>query len=424
MPTENRRLGVLVGGGPAPGINGAISASVIEAVNSGLEVIGIYDGFAHLVKGETNETRPLSIADVSQVHSRGGSILRTSRTNLTKEPNGLETSIKTLKDMGIGYLVTIGGDDTAASASALARAANGDIRVAHIPKTIDNDLPLPGDMPTFGYETARHVGTELVLNLMEDSRTTDRWYFVTVMGRTAGHLALGIGISAGATVTVIPEEFRKPQIDLADITDVLEGAIVKRRAGGHADGMAVIAEGVAELVDPEQLAAIPGVEIDHDQFGHIRLGEIPLATILKRQVQQRFAERGETFAIVEATMGYEFRSAAPIPFDIEYTRTLGHWAVRFLLDESPAENLKNGGLVCKVQRSLTALPFDELRDADGRPRVRMVDVDSQIYQVAREYMIRLEPEDFEDPEKCAKLAEVAGMSPQAYFERYRSAADN
>ena len=173
---------------------------------------------------------------------------------------------------------------------------------------------------------------------------------------------------------------------------------------------------------PKQLAEIPGVEIDYDPFGHIRLGEIPLATILKRQVQQRFAERGESFNVIEATMGYEFRSAAPIPFDIEYTRTLGHWAVTFLLDESPAENLKNGGLVCMLQRTLTALPFEELREADGTPKVRIVDVDSQLYRVAREYMIRLEAEDLEDAEMLAKLADATGMTPDAYAARYRAAA--
>ncbi|NQW18931.1 MAG: 6-phosphofructokinase [Chloroflexi bacterium] len=423
MSPNNRRLGILVGGGPAPGINGAISACVIEAVNSGLEVTGIYDGFAHLVKGEVEKMRPLVISDVSRVHSQGGSILRTSRTNPTKEPDGIKKSIQTLKGLGIEYLVTIGGDDTAYSASELAKAANGDIRVAHIPKTIDNDLPLPGDMPTFGFETARHVGTELVLNLMEDSRSTDRWYFVTVMGRNAGHLALGIGISSGATITVIPEEFRKAKVNLDDITDVLEGAIIKRRVAGHNDGIAVIAEGVAELVPPEQLAAIPGVDIDRDPFGHIRLGEIPLATILKRQVQQRFVARGESFAIIDATMGYELRSAPPIPFDIEYTRTLGHWAVRFLLDEPAEGRLKNGGLVCMVQRRLTALPFEDLREAGtDRPKVRRVDVDSQLYRVAREYMIRLKSEDIEDTEMCAMLAEATGMTPQAYAARYRAAA--
>ena len=422
MSPDNRRLGILVGGGPAPGINGAISACVIEAVNSGIEVVGIFDGYAHLVKGETEHTRVLGIDDVYRIHSQGGSILRTSRTNPTKEPDGVKTVLATLKELGIEYLVSIGGDDTASSASALAQASAGEIRVAHIPKTIDNDLPLPGDMPTFGFETARHVGTELVLNLMEDARATSRWYIVTVMGRNAGHLALGIGISSGATVTVIPEEFRRKKVDLADITDVLESAIIKRRVNGQSDGIAVIAEGVAELVPPEQLAEIPGVEIDHDPFGHIRLGEIPLATILKRQVQQRFAERGESFNVIEATMGYEFRSASPIPFDVEYTRTLGHWAVTFLLDESPAEDLKNGGLVCMLQRTLTALPFEDLREADGSPKVRIVDVDSQLYRMAREYMIRLESEDLDNAGLLAKLADATGMSPDAYAARYRAAA--
>jgi len=422
MSPENRRLGILVGGGPAPGINGAISACVIEAVNSGLEVVGIYDGYAHLVKGETEFTRTLEIHDVYRIHSQGGSILRTSRTNPTKQPDGVKIALETLKKLGIGYLVSIGGDDTASSASALAKASGGDIRVAHIPKTIDNDLPLPGDMPTFGFETARHVGTGLVLNLMEDSRATGRWYFVTVMGRNAGHLALGIGISSGATVTVIPEEFRKSKVDLAEITDVLEGAIIKRRANGQSDGIAVIAEGVAELIPPEQLAEIPGVEIEHDPFGHIRLGEIPLATILKKQVEQRFADRGESFKIIDATMGYEFRSASPIPFDIEYTRTLGHWAVTFLLDDSPSEELKNGGLVCMQQRTLTALTFDELREADGRPKVRIVDVDSQLYRVAREYMIRLESEDLENAELVSQLAATAGMTPDAFRARYAASA--
>jgi len=422
MSPENRRLGILVGGGPAPGINGAISACVIEAINSGLEVVGIFDGYEHLVRGETEFTRTLGIDDVYRIHSQGGSVLRTSRTNPTKEPDGVKIALETLKKLGIGYLVSIGGDDTASSASALAKASDGDIRVAHIPKTIDNDLPLPGDMPTFGFETARHVGTGLVLNLMEDSRATGRWYFVTVMGRNAGHLALGIGISSGATVTVIPEEFRKSKVDLAEITDVLEGAIIKRRANGQSDGIAVIAEGVAELIPPEQLAEIPGVEIEHDPFGHIRLGEIPLATILKKQVEQRFADRGESFKIIDATMGYELRSASPIPFDIEYTRTLGHWAVTFLLDDSPSEELKKGGLVCKVQRTLTALPFDELREADGRPKVRIVDVDSQLYRVARKYMIRLESEDLDNAELVSQLAEIAGMTPEAYKARYGASA--
>lgn len=159
------RLAILVGGGPAPGINSVINAVTIEAINNGLEVIGIYDGFEHLMKGRTDMVRPLDIADVSRIHTEGGSILRTSRANPTKNKEDVEKVVEALRKLNVKYLVTIGGDDTASSASAVSKAAGDSIRVAHVPKTIDNDLPLPGGMPTFGYETARHVGAELVYNL-------------------------------------------------------------------------------------------------------------------------------------------------------------------------------------------------------------------------------------------------------------------
>ncbi|MFA0783858.1 diphosphate--fructose-6-phosphate 1-phosphotransferase [Fervidibacter sacchari] len=413
------RLGILVGGGPAPGINSVIGAVTIEAINSGLEVIGIYDGFEHLMKGRTDMVRQLTIPDVSRIHFDGGSILRTSRANPTRTAEDLQNTVKALRELGIRYLVTIGGDDTAFSASEVVKAAGGTIRVAHVPKTIDNDLPLPGGMPTFGFETARHVGTELVRNLMEDSRTTNRWYFVVAMGRKAGHLALGIGKAAGATITVIGEEFPKERITLAEVCDVLEGAILKRRVLGRKDGVAVIAEGIGEKLDPEELAKIPGVEVERDPHGHIRLGEIPLATILKREIQRRFKERGEKMTIVDVTLGYELRCAPPIPFDIDYTRTLGYGAVRFLLSEPKDDRVKEGGMVCLVGGRLEILPFDELRDpVTGRTKVRLVDINSEHYKVAREYMIRLEREDLENPEMLAKLAEAAKMTPEEFKKKF------
>jgi 6-phosphofructokinase 1 len=413
------RLGILVGGGPAPGINSVIGAVTIEAINSGLEVIGIYDGFEHLMKGRTDMVRQLTIPDVSRIHFDGGSILRTSRANPTRTCEDLRNTVKALRELGIRYLVTIGGDDTAFSASEVVKAAGGTIRVAHVPKTIDNDLPLPGGMPTFGFETARHVGTELVRNLMEDSRTTNRWYFVVAMGRKAGHLALGIGKAAGATVTVIGEEFPKEKITLAEVCDVLEGSILKRRALGRKDGVAVIAEGIGEKIDPEELAKIPGVEVERDPHGHIRLGEIPLATILKREIQRRFKERGEKMTIVDVTLGYELRCAPPIPFDIDYTRTLGYGAVKFLLSEPKDDKVKEGGMVCLVGGRLEILPFDELRDpVTGRTKVRLVDINSEHYKVAREYMIRLEREDLENPEMLAKLAAAAKMTPEEFKKKF------
>lgn len=168
----------------------------------------------------------------------------------------------------------------------------------------------------------RQVGTEAVLSLMEDSRTTNRWYFIVVMGCEAGHLALGIGKAAGATLVLIPEEFPGDGPRLDEIFKILEGAILKRRVMGNGHGVAVIAEGIAEKLAPEELANLPGVTVEHDTYGHISLNDIPLAIILQRQVQTAFAERGEQIPIIDVTLGYQLRCAPPIPFDIDYTRTL------------------------------------------------------------------------------------------------------
>src|SRR3954467_6202177 len=208
MTTEKPRLALVVGGGPAPGINGVISAVTIEAIEQGVEVIGFLDGFKYLVEGPrrfetTDHYVPLKIEHVKQINLRGGSILRTSRTNPTKPPELLRKVLDVLHKLDVSMLVTTGGDDTAYSGSQVYRQAGGSIRVAHVPKTIDNDLPLPGSTPTFGFETARHFGTQIVRNIAEDARTTSRWYIIISMGRAAGHLALGIGKSAAATLTLI-----------------------------------------------------------------------------------------------------------------------------------------------------------------------------------------------------------------------------
>ncbi len=423
MSSTKARLGILVGGGPAPGIDSAISACAIEAVNSGLDVIGIYDGFAHLIDGDTSYTTPLAISDVSRIHAQGGSILRTSRANPTRSAEDLEQCVRTLAELGVSYLVTIGGDDTALAASEVEKVARGAVRIVHIPKTIDNDLPLPGDMPTFGYETARHVGTQLVLNLMEDARTGNRWFIVSVMGRNAGHIALGIGKAAGATVTVIPEEFSGKRIKLDDVCILLEGAILKRRVMGREDGLAIVAEGIAEKLDPEELEALPGVELRRDPHGNLRLEEIPLATVLRRRVQERFAQRGDAISLVDVTLGYELRCAPPIPFDIDYTRTLGFGAVRFLLSESSNDRLGPGGLVCLENGHMRLMPFEELRDAaTGGTRIRLVDMESQSYEVARRYMIRTESRDLLDPEMLAALASAAKITPDELRDMFAALA--
>lgn len=418
-------VGILVGGGPAPGINGVISAVTLEARTRAFKVIGIAEGFEWLMRGDTSHARELNHDDVSRIHFLGGSVLNTSRANPTKHVEDLQRVVATLERLEIGYLATIGGDDTMFAAAQVAQQANGRVRVCHVPKTIDNDLPLPGEIPTFGFETARQIGSTLTQNLMEDSRTTGRWYFVVVMGRSAGHLALGIGKATGATLTLIPEEFPGP-IRMATVCDILEGAILKRQAlWNRSDGVAVIAEGLLEHMPADELSGIEGVRIAHDNYGHLRLAEVDLAYILKTLVEHRFAARATPLTVVHKNIGYELRSAAPIAFDCEYVRTLGYGAVEFLLNPPPSARGLNGALVALVNGKLDYLDFTSLRDPQsGKTRVRRVAIDTPSYKVAREYMIRLEREDFSEAEKLRLLAQAASSdkqrcTPEQFRDRYQ-----
>ncbi|MCH8150395.1 MAG: 6-phosphofructokinase, partial [Planctomycetes bacterium] len=278
-------------------------------------------------------------------------------------------------------------------------------------------LPLPGDIPTFGFITARHIGSTIIANLMEDSRTTRRWYFVVTMGRNAGHLALGIGKAAGATLTVIPEEF--PELTtVREIADVIEGAMLKRRTMKRHDGVAVLAEGLAQrLGDREELSRLLGKKVTVDAAGHPRLAEVPLAQLLRDEISSRFAARGEKVMIVAHTLGYEMRCAGPTTWDMGYTRDLGHGGVRLLLDTT--QSLPTGVMVTLQEGNLVPVAFGDMIDPKtNRTRIRLVDLNSYSYRVARAYMIRLERSDFESPTMLAALAAERGMTPQQFRERY------
>ena len=284
------KLAILVGGGPAPGINSVISAATIRALLQGVEVLGIRDGFSNIMRGRTDldAARPLRLEDVSRIHFTGGSILGTARANPTKDVKLLDAVIESLVRLGVTQLITIGGDDTAFSAMKVAERAAGRVRVAHVPKTIDNDLDLDPNVDTFGYQTARHIGVEIVKNLMVDAKTTSRWYFAIAMGRKAGHLALGIGKAAGATLTLIPEEFPKFKTNLQTLADTLAGAIIKRRAEGHHDGVAVLAEGLVESLPEDDLKQFGNIELD--DHGHVRFSEIDIGDVIKRATAKRLKD--------------------------------------------------------------------------------------------------------------------------------------
>ena len=362
------------------------------------------------MQGDIDHVIPLTTDAVSRIHFRGGSHLGIARANPTKDPQLLENTVTSLLRLNVSQLVTIGGDDTAFSAMKLEQHAAGRIRVVHVPKTIDNDLDLPPHVDTFGYQSARHYGVDIVKNLMVDAKTTTRWYFVIAMGRKAGHLALGIGKAAGATVTLITEEFAAP-IRLKTIVDTLTASIIKRMAEGRRDGVAVIAEGVVLDLNEDDLAGLGDVE--RDAHGHLRLAEVNLGEILKAKVTERLRTFGIKTTIAAKNIGYELRCADPIPFDMEYTRDLGYCAAKYLVAGG------NAAMISMQGGHFVPVPFSEMIDgATGRTAVRLVDVGSTRYAIARRYMIRLRRDDIEDPHQVAKLAKSANLSEEEFRREF------
>jgi 6-phosphofructokinase 1 len=415
--TQRRTLAILAAGGPAPGINSVIGAATIRARLEGLDVLGIRDGFEWLMQGDVEHVMPLGIQEVSRIHFRGGSYIGISRANPTTDPALLENSLVSLLRLNATDLITIGGDDTAYSAMRLAKQAAGRIRVVHVPKTIDNDLPLPPDVDTFGFQTARHYGVDIVKNLMVDARTTSRWYFVIAMGRKAGHLALGIGKAAGASVTLIPEEFAGGTIRLKTVVDTLTGAIIKRLSDGRRDGVAVIAEGLVLGIPTDDLAGLE--EVERDSHGNVRIAEVNLGEILKAEVIKRLKGFGIKTTIAAKNIGYELRCADPIPMDMEYTRDLGYCAAKYLLEGG-------SGVVISLQGGhFVPIPFEQLLDpVTGRPQIRLVDIRSARYAIARRYMLRLRRDDFEDPHELARFAATAGVSLEEFRRQFAYLVDD
>jgi ATP-dependent phosphofructokinase / diphosphate-dependent phosphofructokinase len=417
MTIAPKKLAILVGGGPAPGINSVIGAATIRAAVEGVDVLGIKDGFKWIMQGDISHVRELTIHGVSRIHFRGGSYIGISRANPTKEKKLLENTVTSLLRLNVDKLITIGGDDTAFSALKINEVAAGRIKVVHVPKTIDNDLDLPHGIPTFGFQTARHIGVELVKNLMVDAQTTSRWYFVITMGRKAGHLALGIGKATGATLTVIPEEFEGPHIKLTHMVDVLVGAIIKRLSYGKSDGVAILAEGLVEHLNSMDLEQL--VDIERDAHDNIRIAEINFGEILKSKVQERLKQYELKATIVAKNIGYELRCADPIPFDMEYTRDLGFSAAQFMLNDG------SGAMVSIQNGHFVPIYFKDILDpVTQKTKVRLVDPASESYFIARRYMLRLNKADFEDPHEMAKYAATCGISLDEFKNQFYYLIEN
>ncbi len=360
--SHQKRLAILVGGGPAPGINSVIGAATIRGVLEGVEVLGIRDGFEWIMQGNVDRVRPLTIDEVSRIHFRGGSHIGISRANPTKNPEHLENTVISLLRLNVSQLITIGGDDTAFSAMKLEEKGQGRIQVVHVPKTIDNDLDLPAHVDTFGFQTARHIGVDIVKNLMVDAKTTSRWYFVIAMGRKAGHLALGIGKAAGATLTMIPEEFGEGKVRLKSLVDILVGSILKRLTYGRRDGVAILAEGLVLDIPPEDLAQLEDVE--RDAHGNVRIAEVNIGEILKaagpgaaQAVRHQDDDRGQEHRLRAA-----LRRPDPVRHGV-------HARPRLLRHQVPAVGRQRGdGLACRAGTSCRSRSSSCSTPGPARPR--------------------------------------------------------
>ena len=442
-----KRLAILVGGGPAPGINGVISAVTLEAINHGIEVYGIQngnlsimDGVDALIKasgadpanvpdlaewikaGQCKHIRRLCLETVVRVPFKGGSMLGTSRANPTKDPANLQNVLDFYKRLEADALVSIGGDDTAYSASQVYKKGGGSIRVAHVPKTIDNDLPLPGSTPTFGFDTARSVGTKIIRDLAEDARTTIALVHRRQHGPGGGasrpRHRQGVGGHHDGDSRGIQEEeadraapHRHPH-RLRPQARRPRSSLRRHGAGRGADRALDEEELLKTISDGNGAYGT----VERDPFGNLRMGEIEFGRLMRDLMTEGLKPFKMKPTIVDKELGYELRCADPTPFDCEYTRDLGYGAVKFLLSSSSTQF---GAVISFVNGSMNPLPFDSmLSPVTHRMQTRPVDVAGEGYDCARRYMTRLEKSDFENAEMLGKLAAVAKMSPEGFKKRF------
>lgn len=379
MSNKRGRFGIIVSGGPAPGINCVISSSVIEAHNLGYEVIGFRDGFKGICSDDSDCIVKLTPEVVSGIYNTGGSILGTTRYNPFAAHETEERFFKRLKDNDVNKLIIIGGEGSAFLSYQIS-IKMPDLQVVHVPKTIDNDLILPNKYPSFGFETARFAGTRIIDTLMVDAKTTRRWFVVTSMGRKAGFLALGLGIASGATLTLIPEEFADSTATPDEIASIIFSSIKRRYDQGKQYGVAVVAEGILDCLATESSPILKNCP--RDELGRIRYSQIELGDVILPIIRDMVKEAEMDIKIIPKNIGYELRCHHPVSFDIEYTKFLGYGAVRVMLEG------RTGVMITRDFDNLGYEPLEQMVQSDGLIRSRTVDLSSDLYTVARSFMIR------------------------------------
>jgi len=362
-------IAILAGGGPAPGINTVIGTIAKVFLQSGYRVIGLHEGYKSLFSDNPKMTDiDFELAD--KLHKQGGSALQMSR----HKPKDEEFKVDFFTKYNIKLLVTIGGDDTASTANRISKyLSEHDVKIQniHVPKTIDNDLPLPEGSPTFGYESAKQEGVRIATTVYEDARTSGNWFIVSAMGREAGHLAFGIGAACHYPMIIIPEMFNKTDITIRKIVRLIISAMLKRKLLGITYGGVMISEGVFHFMSDAEIEST-GINFTYDDHGHPELGNVSKAHIFNLLVQRELKRIGIKIKSRPVEIGYELRCVSPVGFDLLYCALLG-MGVKKLFDQGIT-----GCMVTSDQKGdIAPLYLKDVEDENGKVRPRLVNIESQ-----------------------------------------------
>ena len=369
-----KSIAILCAGGPAPGINTVISTIAKVFLKDGYRVIGIHDGYKNLFNGKA-DTLDLDFEIADRIFPRGGSALRMSRS----KPKDSEFTSTFFTENEVKLLVTIGGDDTASTANRLAKyLANQsiDIQNIHVPKTIDNDLPLPGRMPTFGFNSAKDMGVEIGNTVYEDARTSGNWFVLSMMGRSAGHLAFEVGMSCHFPIIILPEMFNHTRITFDKIVNLVISSMIKRKIDGIEYGVAMVSEGVFHELDDEEINNC-GITFTYDEHGHPELGNVSKAHIFNVLVQQKLKKLGIDIKSRPVELGYELRCSRPVAYDLTLCTLLG-MGVKKLYDQG----LRGCIVSTSADSDIRPLFLADIEDkATGKIPPRLVDIRSELAQM-------------------------------------------
>ena len=302
-------------------------------------------------------------------------------------------NLSLFQDNNVKLLVTVGGDDTASTANRIAKfleAKHYSIRNIHVPKTIDNDLPLPENAPTFGFNSAKDEGAHIAKTVYEDARTSGNWLIISAMGRSAGHLALGIGEDTHCPMTIIPEMFNETEISIDKSIKLTLSAIIKRTILGIPYGTVVVAEGVFHDLDPEDLKST-GVHMTYDEHGHPELGKISKAVMFNDILDKEFSKTGLKVKTRPVEIGYDVRCQDPVAYDLTYCTELA-MGVYELYDKGET------GCMVYVDANGDSHPLylKDLQNSEGKIPPRRVNIEGGIAQNYFQYICHyVTPADYE-----------------------------